>query len=148
MSKSDAKGVSETQALQLEFWQTFKKYAENIPGFSSIFNFQKPMPQHWYTFTVGSSEFHLNLTVNSKEKRVGVDIYISDNKDLFRKLKSKQENMENFLGMRLEYVEATKVCRIKTFYSGDIRDRDSWDSLFEWFTNTTIKFKELISQLT
>jgi len=148
VSAANDRNMSKTQALQLNFWQTFKEYAEKSSAFSAIFTFQKPLPQHWYTFTVGSSEFHLNLTVNSREKHVGVDIYINDNKDLYRKLKSQQQQMENFLGMKLVFFEATKACRIKTFYSGDIRDRDSWGLLFKWFIATTIRFRELITQFT
>jgi len=141
-----SKNLTETKMLQLEFWQMFVDYAKNNPAFSSLFAFQKPSPQHWYTFAVGSSEFHLNLTVNSKEKRVGVAIYISDNKELFRKLKFQQQHIEAFLGKRIECVEASKACRIKTFFSGDIKDKDSWDTLFEWFIETVTRFKELITQ--
>ena len=143
-SSTDEKDISETQALQLIFWQTFMEHAKGSLDFSSQFSFREPMPQHWYSFAVGSSEYHLNLTVNSKEKRVGVDIYITDNKGLFRKLAYQQQQLEHFLEMRLECVEATKACRIKTFVSGDIRDRDSWNKLFDWFMVTAIKFKELI----
>src|SRR5262249_18194573 len=101
---------------------------------------------HWYTFAVGSSEFHLNLTVNSKDKRIGVDIYINDNKELFKKLKLQQQQMEGFLGMKLECAEATKVCRIKTFFPGDIREKDRWGEFFDWFVKTEIKFRELLAQ--
>ena len=142
----DDSGLSETKLLQLTFWQAFASYAKNNSRFSHEFSFQKPSAQHWYTFAVGSSEYHLNLTVNSKEKRIGVDIYISNNKDLFRKLKYQQQQLENFIDMRLEFVEATKACRVKTFYSGDIKDSSSWEQLFDWFIVTAIQFKKLISQ--
>jgi hypothetical protein len=138
------KSKTEMEMLQLNFWESFANYAKHNPYFSSIFTFISPLPQHWYTFSVGSSEYHLNLTVNSKEKRIGVDIYISDNKELFRKLKFQHQQLETFLGMRVDCVEATKACRIKTIYSGDIKDKNSWGSLFEWFIETAIKFKELI----
>jgi len=142
------KYMSKTQSLQLDFWKAFREFAENSTSFSTMFNFQKPSPQHSYAFAVGSSEYHLSLTVHSREKRIGVDIYISDNKELFRRLKGQQKQLEDFLGMELECSEATKASRIKAFNSGDIRDRDSWEQLFEWFVITTIKFKELIARFT
>lgn len=148
--KSDSalhdKDMTETQILHSKFWKAFVEYAKANLLFSSIFNFQKPSHLNWYMFAVGSSELHLYLTVSPKEKRIGVDIYIKDNKEIFRRLKSQQKQLEAFLGMRIECVEATKACRVKTFYSGDIKDRDSWESLFEWFVSTVIKFRELITQ--
>ena len=137
-------GLSETQKIQLEFWQNFIEYAYNKPEFSSTFGRRKAHPQHWYDLSAGSSEYYIGLTANTQKKRLGVDLYINDNKDLFAKLALRKDEIEKFLGLKTEWREASKACRIITLNDGDIKkDTSEWKSMFDWLIKTAIRFKEM-----
>ena len=140
-----AEGLSETQKLQLEFWQTFNEYAFSKTEFSSAFSRRKAQPQHWYDLSVGSSEYHIGLTANTQKKRLGVEIYINDNKELFAKFQTQKEAIAEFLGMQVEWRDANKASRILTLSNGDImKGASAWNPLFDWFIETAIKFKAMI----
>ena len=139
-----AEGLSETKKLQLEFWQTFVDYAFEKQEFIKEFSRRKAQPQHWYDMSIGSSDYHIGLTVNTQKKRLGVEIYISDNKELYVKLGSQKAAIEDFLGMQTEWREAAKACRIITLRDGDIKhDKSTWTPMFDWLIETAIKFKEM-----
>ena len=139
-----AEGLSEIQKLQLEFWQAFSEYAFGKAGFSANFRRRKAQPQHWYDLSAGSSEYHIGLTANTQKKRLGVEIYINDNKELFAKFKTQKEAIAEFLGMQVEWRDAKKASRILTFSNGDImKGALAWYPIFDWFIETAIKFKEM-----
>jgi hypothetical protein len=143
-AKKAAEGLSETKRLQLEFWQAFNDHSFAKPEFSSRFSRRRPQPQQWYDLALGTSEYHLNLTVSTQKKRVGVGLYISDNKELFAKLAKQKEQIEEFLGAPLDWIEAEKACRMLARTDGDItKGRSNWNSLFDWYIATAIAFKEM-----
>ncbi|MCL2401461.1 MAG: DUF4268 domain-containing protein [Oscillospiraceae bacterium] len=140
-------GLSDTKKLQLEFWQSFVGYAFNKAEFSAKFSRRKPQAQHWYDLSIGSSKYYISMTVNTQKKRLGVEIYVSDDKELFAKFVSQKEEIERFLGMHLEYREGSKAGRILTLVDGDIKKNISaWDSLFDWLIETTLKFREMVKK--
>ena len=62
-----AEGLSDTQKLQLDFWQAFADYAFTKETFKQQFSRRKPQPQHWYDLSVGSSALHISLTANTQK---------------------------------------------------------------------------------
>lgn len=142
-----SEGLSDTKKLQLEFWEAFSNYAFAKKDFASIFKARKAQAQHWYTLSLGSSAYHLSLTVNTQKKRIGAEIYIDDDKELFAKFKESSKEIEAVFGSKLEWIEASKACRILGMTSGDIKKgTDAWSTMFNWFMEAAIKMRT-ISQL-
>jgi hypothetical protein len=56
--------VTETKQLHLEYWTELRKFL--IDG-GSFIKPQKPLPQHWTTFAVGRSYFHLSAVANTRD---------------------------------------------------------------------------------
>ena len=138
-----AVGSSETKKLQYDFWQAFIEHAYNKPSFASNFGRRKANPQHWYNLSAGSSDYYISLTANTKEKRLGVEIYIPDNKELYSKYLENKDDLNGFLDMQLDWIEASKASRIITFMGGDIKKGETaWVPLFDWFVDTALKFKD------
>ena len=138
-----AVGSSETKKLQFDFWQAFIGYAYNNSSFSLNFGKRKARPQHWYNLSTGSSDYYVSLTANTTKKRLGVEIYIPDNKELFTKLTEHEYEFTDFLGVTLDWREASKACRIITFMDADIKkDEATWIPLFDWYISSALKFKE------
>lgn len=90
--------LSSLQILQLEYWTKLKEYIE-LQG--SKIKPRKPYPQHWYDFSLGTSEAHLTLTINSQSNQKSCELYINDNKSLYDFLYKKQQEIEKELSEKL-----------------------------------------------
>lgn len=140
-------GLSDTKKLQLDFWQAFNDYAFNKSEFNKVFSKRKPQPQHWYDLSVGSSAYHIGLTANTQKKRLGTEIYVNDDKDLFEKFKNHKNAIEAELGIELEWRTATKDCRILALNIGDIKKgENAWPGYFDWFCVMALKLREIIGK--
>ena len=136
-----AEGLSATRKLQLDFWSAFSEYAASKDNLQQHFKKRKPLAQHWYSQSVGNSNYEVNFLVNSQKKNIGADIYIWNNKDLFEHFKNHKEQIEAELGYQAEWIEATKACRIVITRNGDIKKTETWPELFTWFCNMLPKLK-------
>lgn len=142
-----AEGMSETKKTQLEFWQAYVDYAFSNPEFSKKFSRRKAQAENWYDLSVGNPEYHICMTVNTQKKRLGVEIYISDNKEIYAKFFAQKNAISQYLNMQLEWREAEKACRIRTFTDGDIKKGPSaWNPMFDWLSETAVKIKEMVKK--
>jgi hypothetical protein len=134
-----------TKLLQLDFWTEFKKYcAEEKPNLK----LQTPRPQHWYDVSIGSSEAHIALTVNTRENSIGCELYITDSKELFAFLATKRNVIHTEINEKVEFIEASKAARIKlTQDSSDIQNTQDRELLFSWLLENTLTFKRVFSKL-
>ena len=107
------------------------------------FTLRKPRAQHWYSFSLGTTAFRLVLTVNTKDKVLGTEIYIPHDKELFQEFCKKKEQIEAILENKVECIEATKDCRILTKHKLDIKNKQDWDKAYTWFCDMALKFKEV-----
>jgi hypothetical protein len=136
--------LTETKLLQLEYWQNLKEYGESQ---NVNLNFRTPRPQHWYDLSIGSSLCHTVWTVNTTKKRIGTDLYISDDKELFHYLYERKDQIEQLLGEKVLWMELDdkKASRIKIERKGDIYNRENWEEQFKWLIEWAEKFKRVFS---
>ena len=140
-------GLSDTKKLQFDFWQAFGEYASEQAAFKKVFTLRKPQPQHWYDLSVGSSSYHLVLTVNTQKKRIGAEIYITDDKEIFEKFQSHKTEIEAELNMELEWRTATKDCRILAIQNGDVKQGpSSWVPHFNWFCKMALALRKIVTE--
>ncbi len=136
--------LTETKQSQLEFWQKFADYAVTNENFKNVFSIQKPQAQNWYNLSVGTSKYHVALGIGYQKKRISVEIYISDSKDIFEQFKESAEEIENMLGTKVEWIEATKACRILVTKNFDVKSKvNEWETCFEWHCEMAKKMKEV-----
>ncbi len=137
--------LTDTKILQLEFWNKFKEYAQIN---NSKLRLRKAYPQHWYDISFGNSEAHITLTINSQTNRIACEIYISNSKELFYILEKQKKEIEQKLGMKLEWMslEGKKASRIKISTKADINDSDEWNKYFKWLETTAVKFQKIFSK--
>ena len=138
--------LSETKQLQLHFWQQLSEFIKSNSSFSKEFSPRKAQPQHWYDLSVGSSSYHIGLTVNTQKNLLGVEIYIPDDKEKFAVFKKHAQEIENLIGEKVEWREATKATRIITLHSCDISKEEQWDSAFNWLMNKAVEFKRVVKE--
>ena len=92
-------GLSETENLKLAFWEKFNNEAPKYPVFMKDFKLRKPQAQHWYNLGMGSSAYHLCMTLNTKNNCLSAGLYINEDKDIFDKFKTEEESVAKTLGV-------------------------------------------------
>lgn len=136
--------LTNTKLQQLDFWSKFKDFAKNKNV--NIKN-RSPRPQHWFNVSIGSSDCHIALTLNTREDLIGCEIYIDRDKDLFHHFINEKDSIEKELGQKVEWVDAAKASRIKV--SKDVKDLFSEDEVennFSWLLNNVTLFQKVFSK--
>ena len=130
--------ANSTQQQRLEYWQAFNDYAFSDANFSRIFNKRKPTTDHWMDFSIGSSACH--IAVSQKRKAVDVELYINDDKELFKSLFAYKDEIEKNMEMELEWKELPerKASRILIEKTVDLDDRATWPEEFDYIMDTCI----------
>lgn len=132
--------ITEVKAKQQEFWNRFKEYAEKS---GTKLPMRKTSPQHWYNISIGSSDAHLSLTVNSFDNVIRTELYIPKNKDLYYKLEKNREQIEKEIGKKLIWMEldGKLASRVKIEKDGNIDEEEKWEDFFAWLLEYSEKFR-------
>jgi len=143
-SSQVATAPTETKLKQLEFWTQFKDY---VAGRNTSLNLRSPRAQHWYDVSIGSSEAHVALTLNSRESAIATELYIPDNKALFNYLRSKSEKIEKSLGQAAEWIDAAKASRIvvRNKVSAIFDPQEAVATNYSWLLDETLRFREIFA---
>lgn len=141
-SSADSAKLTETKLKQLEFWDTFKIFAKQN---NTKLRFQKSYPQHWTDISIGNSECHISLTINSRDKQFGCEIYIPNNKILYNTFFEHKDEIEGQLKEKLEWMELPekKASRIKLSIPGNFDKETDWEKYFEWLQDKAQDFQKV-----
>lgn len=145
IKRTNSGELTETKSNQLEFWVTLQEY---IREKQSTVKIQKPQPQHWNDFSLGTSYAHCSYTVNTQDNTIGCELYINDNKDLFRFLFDQKDEIENKIGEKLDWqeLENKKASRIKISHEGFLDNKDEYVRYFDWMLDEGQKFKKIFGE--
>ena len=139
-------GLSNTDLLKLEFWTGFNDAMSNNSDFTRNFHARKASPQHWYDLSIGSSAYHVGLTINTQKQNIGTEIYINDDKELFERFKMHKDEISTMLNSEVEWREAKKACRIFITTNINPKKREYWAKAYNWFLEKAIVFKDIASK--
>jgi hypothetical protein len=136
--------LTDTKLQQLDFWTKFKTFVRTK---DTKIRLQTPRPQHWYDVSMGSSDAHVALTINSREDLLGCEIYISKSKDLFNFLRERKEEIEKEIGEEAGWVDAPVASRIKIKKDvSGVFDQNEANSYFAWLYEKTVLFQRVFSK--
>jgi hypothetical protein len=141
-----ASTASPTKQLQQKFWTALvERLAKSAPQIRP----QKPRPQHWLSNSIGRAGFGLNSTANTRDERLGVELWIpgAEAKRHFADLSAEKKDIESKLGFELDWQELpdAKACRIATWYpDASIEDESRWDEYFNWLTQRLVKMDQVL----
>ena len=130
----ETEALTDTRQKQLAFWTMFR---EHLDRSGSDVQGQKPSPQHWMNFKIGRSGFVLAATINSTEKRAGVELYLNgpNAKSDFRQLEAEKDAIHQQIGFDLVWMEKPdrKGSRIVSFQEGlDPMNEGEWPRITAW----------------
>lgn len=134
--------LTETKAQQLKFWQAMHGDMAN----KSTLKPQKPYPQHWMNFSIGRTGFLLGALLNTREERIGVELYINHDeaKTIFKLLKQHEQQIATEVGFDLEWLELPNrsACRVVFYkYGCDPRDETRWSEYRRWMIEHLAKLE-------
>jgi hypothetical protein len=138
--------TSPTKQLQQKFWMAL---IEKLSKASPHIRPQKPRPQHWLNNSIGRSGFGLNITANTRDERLGVELWIpgTEAKQHFANLVPQKQDIENKLGFELDWQELpdAKACRIATWYpQASLEDENRWEEYLDWLTQRLIRMDQVL----
>jgi hypothetical protein len=141
-----ASSSSPTKQLQQKFWASLiDRLSKNAPNIRP----QKPRAQHWLSNSIGRSGFGLNITANTRDARLSVELWMPGEKakQRFAYLLGQKEAIEKQLGFGLDWQELpdAKACRIASWYSdASIEDESRWDEYLDWLTQRLVKMDQVL----
>jgi hypothetical protein len=136
--------LTDTKLQQLDFWNKFKN---SVRKKDTRIRLRTPRPQHWYNVSMGSSDAHVALTINSRENMIGCEIYIIRSKELFNFLRKKKDEIEKEIGETIEWVDAAVASRIKIKKEvSRVFDQVEAEKYFAWLYDKTILFQKIFSK--
>jgi hypothetical protein len=133
--------LTETQAMQLEYWTGFKTYLEDS---DTNIKAGKPYPQHWTNVSMGRSGFSLVGIISqwdsvsesyaNQEIRVDLNMYDNHAKNYYQQLEALKDTLAAELGENLIWhnPENKKSCRISLRKVVEVTNRDRWPEYHEW----------------
>lgn len=154
--QTEREGLDETRKFKLSFWQQFVAYAAKnqklIKAFPGTQN-RKGSPDHWFSLQKGCKGFSINLLIftrSGKLERIGAEIQISDDKELFNKLDNNKNAIESALGFNAEWYplpdKKSSYIRIKKEIEGG--KTEGFEPYFEWLSDMAILLKDVFNKYT
>jgi hypothetical protein len=143
---SAAASASPIKQLQQRFWMALSEYlTREAPKIRP----QKPRFQHWLNNSIGRSGFGLNITANTRDERLGVELWIpgAEAKKHFANLLAQKKDIEAKLGFELDWQELpnSKACRIATWYlRASIEDENRWEEYLDWLTQRLVRMDQVL----
>lgn len=135
--------LRKAQAERLNFWNRFN---EILISRNKPFNVRKATTEHWYDVALGTSEAQISITLVNKTNSIGIEIYINDNKELFDKLHSLSEEIQNELGFSMDWqrLDNKKASRIIYYIGGlDFDNHENYDELINEVMDKVITIRDV-----
>lgn len=139
--KNDA--VSVTQQQRYDYWVAFEDYAFQDSKFSKGFNRRKPSMAHYLTFGIGSASCNIMVSQIQKRDELIVELYISDDKELYHTLLQNKGDIEETVGCSLDWRELPekKASRILITNSAELSNKSKWKEQFDWLIDIMLRMK-------
>lgn len=133
-----------TQQQRYDYWVAFQDYAFQNAQFAKNFNRRKPSMDHWMNFSVGSSACHIAVSQIQKRNELDVELYISEDKDLFHSLFDNKDDIESDAELTFDWRELPerKASRIVIEKSVTFGDKNQWNAQFDWIIDVMLKMKK------
>ena len=123
--------VGEINLLEGQYWERFNQYTLKN---SEIFNRVTAYPRPIHVIGIGSGQIEMRFTFNSRNE-ISSRVHIIDNKPLFDYLYDLRQEIEDEIGLELEWdrTDQYKSSQIRIFkYDIDFFNEEKWDEYIKW----------------
>ncbi len=141
--------LTDIKRLQLEYWTAFRQFMEESGSFVRC---QKPAPQHWTSFAIGRSYFHLVAKVNTRGGEIGAYFIVHgpDKKAFYALIRGNyKEQIESQMDMDLDWRElpTAKESHVEVYKKADPTDQSDWPQQHAWFKDVVEKLHKAFSPI-
>ncbi|CAN7183672.1 DUF4268 domain-containing protein [Rhizobium sp. LjRoot254] len=129
--------------IRMKYWNSFSAYLkQHDPSFAV----RADNRDHWHEFKIGRSGFAISATINTKKRRVGVELYMHRDpfKTAIKTLEKDRLLIEQQIGSQLEWQElpGKKASRIALYrIDTDPADEGGFDVVHAWMLDKMQKFR-------
>ena len=137
--------INESMSKRLEFWTQFNEIVEK----RKPFNKRKPTTDHWYSIAIGSSRCHISIDLINRENKIRVNLWISDDKDLYDELFKNKEKISTQFDYNIEWhrLDNKKASYICTFIEGlDFDNPENYNNLMNEIIDKVIDFRKVFKE--
>ena len=137
------------EEIHYQFWNEFVNKVFNDSEFKNDFNYRKSWNKSYYDLFWGNKDLHLCVRHNIKESYVSVEIYITENEEVFNYLQTNKNEIEKLYGKKLTFTKAKgKVGKAKKIYDvymdGETSEKNNWSNYIKWIRDTALKMKKIV----
>lgn len=138
--------LNKSQSERLEFWDRFN---EILIDRGKPFNVRKATTNNWYDVATGTRSAPITITLVNKESKIGVELYISDDKELFDRLLENKNLIEDELGFKLDWqrLDNSKNSRIRYYIDGlDFDNHSNYDELINKTIDLAVVMRDVFKK--
>jgi hypothetical protein len=133
-----------SQLGRYDFWSQINEYIELNKIKLTI---RKPNYDHWHDFPIGTSKCHLSVTLLDKHGKIGVGLWITNDKNLYAKLYESREKIVELLPFDIEWdeKEGKKASAINSYISGfSYDDTANYPELNKEICNRLLSYEKVL----
>jgi hypothetical protein len=139
--------LAERHKIRLNYWASFADYLQRH---DTRFSIRRPNKDHWFEFPIGRSGVVISATINTKPKRIGVELYF--HRDPFkagiRQLEAERPVIETAFGEALEWQElpGKKASRVALYrHDLDPINSEHYPEIHRWMLTNMNRFKQVFA---
>ena len=145
--------IDTTKKFKYAYWQQFIEYSKKNKKFQRAYpgtDARKPSADHWMSFRKGcKGNYHIEskiYTRNGELISVGTDVWISDDKELYRQFESHKEEIESELGYQMQWdcKDSNKASSIRI--KRNLDEGETYESTFEWFMEKAVTLRDVFNK--
>lgn len=144
------KDLTQTQQLRYEYWMAYNDYAfkDAQSEYAKTFGKRKPSTNHWMQLSIGHSNCRISILQIQKRNAINIEFYIENDKELFKRLFDKKDDIEKDTGIKFYWKELPDkiASRIITEKYVEFDSKEKWNEQFDWIIDTVIKMKKTFTK--
>lgn len=145
--------AQDSKGFRSVFWTGFFKYCAEQPGFCDVFGdvlSREHTKDCWVSFRLGTSRFHLDTLLLTRDGAVGVDVWFKD-VDVYRNVYEHKEQAEALIGPDSGYLawddlNADKKTRTLTVKLDVNFTDDDWRGMYSWMVQQMWMLREVMQK--
>lgn len=143
--------ATDTQVLQLDFWQAFNDFAKTT-NFTKSFKLRAAKSHNWYDLSVGDSRCHICIEAKKQKGEATVGIYIPEDKELYNSFYSHKSELASSLGCNESEIiwtgsDTKKASRFYLTKVIDMIDTNQWITIFKWYISNCLAIKKMLPSI-
>ena len=144
-----SEGLSETEQTKLAYWTKYREIALDTPELAQAFKLEKPRKSHASSLWCGTSVYHILLLIDTQHGRIGIELYVPDDKELARKAIDNAALFEEHLGLKAVPFDAKKASGVRFYKDGcKIKgNQNAWPGYIKEQLGWALAMRQVVGQL-